>query len=153
MDMTISIREDLIITSLYEKAMNIYLYIPPHSTHPPGVLTGILSGNIFWIHLLYSKQDDINLRMKEFYARLLVHGYQRDLLIPAFTKGITGARAFFKCGSVQRCVSEQDKDTQGRVFFHRTYHLKDPTSKSIQRQWGQHILHPPWEPPIWRLKY
>ena len=121
MDMTISIREDLIITSLYEKAMKIYLYIPPHSNHPPGVLTGILSGNIFWIHLLYSRQDDINLRMKEFYARLLVHGYQHDLLIPAFTKGITGARAFFKRGSVQRCVSEQDKDTQGRVSS--TYHI------------------------------
>ena len=38
MDMTISIREDWIVTSLYEKPMNLYLYIPPHSAHLLGVL-------------------------------------------------------------------------------------------------------------------
>ena len=42
MYMTISIREDRIVTSLYEKSMNLYLYIPPHSAHPPGVLTGLV---------------------------------------------------------------------------------------------------------------
>ena len=45
----IAIREDRIVTSLYEKAMNLYLYIPTHSAHPPGVLTGLVSGNILRI--------------------------------------------------------------------------------------------------------
>ena len=66
MDMTIAIREDWIITSLYEKAMNLYLYIPPKSAHPSGVLTVLVSGNILQIHSLCSKQEDINRRMKEF---------------------------------------------------------------------------------------
>ena len=86
--MTISIRKDPIITSPYEKTMNIYLYIPPHSAHPPGVLTGLVSSNILRIHLICSEQDNINLRMEQFYARLLVCGYQCNLLIPAFTKGM-----------------------------------------------------------------
>ena len=152
MYMTISIREDRIVTSLYEKSMNLYLYIPPHSAHPPGVLTGLVSGNILRIQSLCSKQDDIYLRMKEFYARLLVCGYQRDLMISAFTKGITGAYTFIKHGSVRRCVPDKDKDTTGQVFFHLTYHPRDPTSKSLQRQWRQHLLHPQLEPPLWRLK-
>ena len=75
--MTISIREGRIVTSLYKKSMNLYLYIPPHSAHPTGVLTGLVSGNILRIHSLCSEQDDINLRMKQFYARLLVRGYQQ----------------------------------------------------------------------------
>ena len=100
MDMTISIREDQIVTSLYEKSMNLYLYTPPHSAHPPGVLTGLVSGNILWIHSLCSEQDNIDLRMKEFYVRLLIRGYQRDLLIPTFSKGITGAHLFIKRESV-----------------------------------------------------
>ena len=82
--MMISIREDWIITSLYEKTIKLYLYIPPHSTHLPVVLTELVSGNILRIQLLCSKKDDIYRRMKEFYARLFVHGYQHDLLIPAF---------------------------------------------------------------------
>ena len=55
MDMIISIRKDRIVTSLYEKSMNLYLYIPPHSSHPPGVLPGLVSGNILWIHPLCSE--------------------------------------------------------------------------------------------------
>ena len=100
MDMTISIREDQVVTSLHEKLMNLYLYIPPHSAHPPGVLTGLISGDILCVNFLSINEDDINCRMKEFYARLIVRSYQRDLLIPAFTKGITGVRAFIKRGSL-----------------------------------------------------
>ena len=107
--MTISIREDWIVTSLYEKSMKLYLYITPHSAHPPGVLTGLVSGNILRIHSLCREQDDINLRMKQFYARLLVRRYQRNLLIPTFTKGITGASAFIKRGSVIKCKPDEGK--------------------------------------------
>ena len=112
MDMTISIREDRIIKSLYEKSMNIYLYIPPHSAHPPGVLTVLVSGNILWIHSLCSEKDYINLSMKQFYARLLFHGYQQNLLIPAFTKGIIRARTFIKRGSVRRCKTGEEEDNK-----------------------------------------
>ena len=100
--MTILIHEDRIITSLYEKSMNLYLYIPPHSAHPPGVLSRLVSGNILWIHSLCREQDDINLSMKQLSARLPVRGYQQNLLIPTFTKGITGARALLKRGSLRR---------------------------------------------------
>ena len=98
--MTITIRGDRIVTSIYEKVMNLYLYILPHSAHPPGVLTGLVSGDILQIHSLCSKKEDINLSMKEFYARMVVRGYQRDFLIPAFTKKFTEARVFIKRGSV-----------------------------------------------------
>ena len=73
--MMISIREDQIITSLYEKSMNLYLYIPSHSSHPPGVLTILVSGNILRIHSLCSEKDNLDLRMKKFYARQLVREY------------------------------------------------------------------------------
>ena len=134
MDMAISIRKDWIITSLYEKYMNLHLYIPPHSAHPPGVLTVLVSGNILQIHSICSNQDGIDLHMKQFYVRLLVRGYQRDLLIPAFTKGIIGAHTFIKRGSLRRCVPDKEKDTTGRFFFHLTYQPREPTSKSLQRQ-------------------
>ena len=60
MDMTILIREDQIFILLYEKLMNLYLYIPPHSAHFLGVLTGLVSSNIFCIHSLCSDDDDVN---------------------------------------------------------------------------------------------
>ena len=131
MDMRISICKDRIVTSLYEKPMRLYLDILPHSAHLPGVLTGIVSGNIIRIHSIFSNEDEINYLIKEFYARLLIHGYQRDFFIPVFTKGNTGARAFTKRGSVRQYVSDQEKHTNGRVFFHLTYHSRDKTSKYL----------------------
>ena len=105
MDMKITILRDRIVTSLYEKEMNLYLYTLPHSSHPLGVLTGLVYGNILRMHLLCSEQDDINLHMKEFYTKLIVRGYQRDFLIPAFTKGITGSHTFIKRDYVRLCAS------------------------------------------------
>ena len=90
--------------------------------------------------------------MKHFYGRLLVRRYQREFLIPAFTKDITRACTFIKCVSVRRCAPDKYKYSTGRVFFHQKYHPKNPTSKSLHRLWRQHLLHPPWEPPLWRLK-
>ena len=90
--------------------------------------------------------------MKDFYARLLVRSYQCDFLIHAFTEGTTGARACIKRVYVRRCVSDQEKGTKGLVFLHLTYHLIEPTSKVLQRQWIQHLLHPPWERPLWTQK-
>ena len=79
MDMKITIRRDRIVTSLYEKEMKLYLYTLPHYSHPLGVLTGLVYGNILHIHsLCISNREEINRRMKEFYARLLICGYQCD---------------------------------------------------------------------------
>ena len=72
MDMKISICKDRIVTSFYEKVMNPYLYIPPHSSHPSGVLTGLVFINILFVHSLYSDKEKINRLMKEFYARFLI---------------------------------------------------------------------------------
>ena len=38
MDLTISITNGQISMSVFEKPLNLHLYIPPHSAHPPGLI-------------------------------------------------------------------------------------------------------------------
>ena len=45
LDITITIKDGTIATTLFEKALNLYLYISLQSCHPPGVLTGLVLGN------------------------------------------------------------------------------------------------------------
>ena len=56
LDLTISINQHTrsIDTTLFEKSMSPYLYIPPHSAHPPCVLRGIIIGMIQQIYHITS---------------------------------------------------------------------------------------------------
>ena len=54
------------------KSLNLYLYIPPHSAHPPGVLTGLVLGNAHRIYTLCSDPNEVRRHLHNLYHRLLV---------------------------------------------------------------------------------
>ena len=66
MDFTISITNGRISTSLFEKPLNLHLYIPPHSAHPPGDLPGIIHSTLFRIFTLCLDHNDRILCTKVF---------------------------------------------------------------------------------------
>ena len=49
MYLTIPIKNSQISTSLFEKPLNLHVYIPPNSAHPPGLLPGIVHSTLFRI--------------------------------------------------------------------------------------------------------
>ena len=47
LDLTIAIDKNRhVYTKTYEKPMNLYLYIPPASAHPPGIFRSVVFGNL-----------------------------------------------------------------------------------------------------------
>eukprot|EP00804_Cyclotella_cryptica_P028928 CCRYP_008476-RA/>CCRYP_008476-RA protein AED:0.38 eAED:0.38 QI:0/0/0/1/0/0/2/0/213 len=70
MDLTISIAGTCLSTTLYEKPQNLYLYLPPHSSHPRGIETGLIFGQVLRIRRLCSKQEDANAHIKQLFQRL-----------------------------------------------------------------------------------
>ena len=74
MDLTISIKNGQISTSLFEKPLNLHLYIPPHSDHPPGLLPGIVHSTLFQLFTVGSDPNDQILRMKVF-----LNGYRHEV--------------------------------------------------------------------------
>jgi hypothetical protein len=47
LDVTFSLRDGEMNYSLFCKELNLYLYLPPHLAHPPGVLKGMIYGMFF----------------------------------------------------------------------------------------------------------
>jgi hypothetical protein len=46
MDLTITLQHGRFSTSIYAKPLSLHLYIPPSSSHAPGIATGLIFGHI-----------------------------------------------------------------------------------------------------------
>ena len=86
MDLTISITNGQISTSLFEKELNLHLYIPPHSAHPPGLLPGIVHSTLFRIFALCSDHNNRILSTKVFATDYKHEATGATILNPYFSK-------------------------------------------------------------------
>lgn len=147
MDLTISLTaENRITTTLFEKASNLHLYIPSHSAHPPGLISGIVYGSLFRIHTLCSDEEDKRAKTRLFFHRLLARGYQADAIRPLFQSAIQRARSY------TGPQPKQNKDAMGFMLLHLQYHPKDPPSRELQQAWKDCIANPPYSQPLSAVK-
>lgn len=154
MDMTISISNGGIETTLFEKKQNLYLYIPPSSAHPPGMISGLIFGGVLRIERLCSKKEDVENKLVQLYRRLLRRGYTPSKLIPLFVKARANAKAYLARSERGHALVREERKhaAKRRVFFHVKYHPQDPTSQEIQRLWQQHVANPPGKLPLATLE-
>jgi hypothetical protein len=110
MDLTISIDAGKCSFTVFEKKLNLYLYIPPNSAHPPGVITGLIFGNILRIYQLCSDKQDISKRLVVFFRRLRACNYSPESLLPLFNKAIENAKAYLSCSDADHPARKEAKE-------------------------------------------
>ena len=68
MDVTISLVDNKVEFVLYEKKLALHLYLPPHSSHPPGVVKvkGLVMGEVLRIFQLCTHDKDIDDNLSKF---------------------------------------------------------------------------------------
>jgi hypothetical protein len=135
LDLNLLIDDRKIVSSLYEKALNLYLYLPPHSAHAPGMIRGLISGMIYRIRALTSDSSAIIPAIKAFYQRLLARGYSIHVLTPLFTAAL-------------KPVLRATTKSRSPLFIHLPYHPRDPNSTVIQEVFRQTLLRPPEKIPL-----
>jgi len=81
LDLKISIQNQKIITSTYQKEMNLYLYIPPLSAHPNSCFKGLIHGELkrYW---LQNSPSEFTKLVAKFIERLLLRGHTIKNLMP-----------------------------------------------------------------------
>ena len=146
MDMTITINNsNNIEMTLFEKRLNLHLYIPPHSAHPPGLLPGIVYSTLFRIFTLCSFETDKLQRTKVFFKRLIACGYKGNEIRGLFHKAITRAKSY------DGPITDDDAD-HNRIILHLLFHPNDPASFRIQAAWQTHLAKPQWKMPLEHMK-
>ena len=147
-------RDGYIGTTLYEKVLNSYLYLPPHSAHAPGVLTGLINGMITRIARLITYRPDINQHIQNFYQRLIHRGYKQRFLMQLFNNTIERLNQTLEAiphrsnymSSLRLSNYRTDNslsDNGCTLILHLQYCPNDPLSSSIQQIFRNTILNPP----------
>ena len=145
MDMSLSIERGKVISTIYEKKLALYLYIPPHSAHPPGVLTELIMGNnTLRIHQLCTNKDDIATKLEVFFNRLLDRDHQHKTLLPIFLKATENANTCsLRSEEDTVTIKEAKKEAAERsVYLHVPFHPNNPSSSTIQNLWRTHVAAP-----------
>ncbi len=141
LDLTITICDNKLSTRLYEKALNLYLYLPPHSCHSPNMTRGIIQGMILRIFRLTSDNTYIQQCIQQFYDRLAARGFSRHFLLPIFQKTILDTTI-----DAPRIQNGSLIDTLWETFYlHIKYHPQLLPAHLIQRQFHRTIVSPDQE--------
>ncbi len=123
MDLNIELRDTKIHSSTFQKALNLYLYIPPTSAHPPSCLKGLISGEMrrYWLQNDPSSFETI---LKKFIIRLTERGHQLQYLLPLLQQAA-------KLINNQR-IHKENKDNRNTLFIHHRYHPRGLQRKDIR---------------------
>jgi len=133
LDLNIKLHNNKITTSTFQKQMNLYLYIPPLSAHPPSCLKGLIAGEMrrYWLQNSPKGYESILL---EFIKRLLNRGHTLASLTPILTQA---AQILDKNHNQISKYKDVDSST---LYIHRTYHPYGLKRHDI-RQIYDKILH------------
>ena len=106
----------------YQKELNLYLYIPPNSAHPPGQLRSLVFGRLQTYWYQNTDREDFITIAALFGEPLLNRGYTCQDITPLFEEVITK----LENRDEQQVVVQPDTPPEKRpIFFHLPFHPRD----------------------------
>ncbi|KAL7478373.1 hypothetical protein ACHAW6_004142 [Cyclotella cf. meneghiniana] len=145
-DLTLSIVNNRVTTTIYEKKHNLYLYIPPQSAHPSGITKSLVFGYILCLHCLCTNRRDIQHKSQEFFQCLTKCGHTPKVLTPLFQKAHNKAVDYLTRQHQARYT--QPHPPLPKTFLHLPYHPQDPSHHTIQHLWYSIIARPHNQTPL-----
>jgi len=123
LDLHFELKGSIIHTSTFQKELNLYLYIPPRSAHPPSCLKGLISGEMrrYW---LQNNTKNFESMLEKFIIRLTNRGHLLQNLLPIFQ------HAARHLGNVT--LQKQQQKISDTLFIHQRYHPKGLKRKDIR---------------------
>lgn len=144
LDLNIRLSHDdgTITTSLYEKPMNLHLYLPPHSCHSQGILKGLIHGEVYRAYLLCTNIEDCYRHINNTYHRLIQRGHNSILLRNLFYEAIVD-----KCDPARHTLQHQSLKEEGlTINLLVRYNPADPPLSKLHRNFEENFRDLPTIP-------
>jgi len=128
LDLSIALTRSTIKTRTHQKNLNLHLYIPPSSAHPPSCLKGLISGEMrrYW---LQNNPQDFEKMMTKFIENLIARGHSLNILKPI----LLNAAATLD----NTCQRETHNHNQNTLYIHWEYHPLGIQRKDIREIYGK----------------
>jgi len=129
LDLNIQLKRSSILTSTYQKTMNLYLYIPPLSAHPPSCFKGLIAGELqrYWVQ---NNPHDFKRILVKFITRLTERGHSLQSLIPVIKNAAI---------SLQKNKQRPNtviRDTDKTLYIHWKYHPSGLQNTDIRQAYN-----------------
>ena len=137
LDLNIAIQPNgSVKTKTYVKPMNLHLYIPAHSAHPPGLLKSLVHGQLqrFWTQC--TNVTDFTDITNDFYGHLLKRGYGQEMLNQHFQDVASKLdRQGIRTPSADINSKRNEEED---IRFHLQYHPYQISRRSIRVCFDKH---------------
>ena len=130
LDLTITWKKNKFITRTYQKAMNLFLYIPEHSAHPPGLTKSLITGLLETYYRQNSQKEDFIYTSNLLYKRLLARGHKAKNIKLIFDSAASNIHN--KLHGIEKHTIKTSTKFNERLFFHIPFHPKDVSRQQIR---------------------
>jgi hypothetical protein len=124
LDLEISISKFKIITSTYQKPINLYLYIPALSAHPPSCCKALINGECKR-HWTQNTPEDYQQLLQKFIKRLVHRGHSIANISPLLIQVAATLDANLS-------TTSNKKENVEALYIHWSYHPKDLQRRDIR---------------------
>ena len=133
LDITISLNPDgEISTRTYQKPENLFLYIPPHSSHPPGLMKSLVFGLLLTYYLQNTLVSDFYKMTQLLFTRLIARGHQSTDLKQLFLDATAWLEERYNPMVDKKDTTNLDKTSENVIFFHIPFHSRDISRQKIR---------------------
>lgn len=143
LDLDITLQGNLFYIKIYEKELDLHLYIPPHSCHSPGVLKGFIFGSIHRAKNLFTNPQDMYPFLKDTFYRLRHRGHSSSSLLPLFSEGMS---SILDSPNVPGSLCNAQPPDKKPLYLQLPYNPADPSRKAFHKAFHNNILQPSNEP-------
>jgi len=130
------------IYKTYQKPMNLHLYIPPASAHPPGVIKSLIYGLLRQYHRQNSNITTFQTIVRKLFTRLIARGHRRPDLLPIFEDAIFKINRSILDTEPTTTSTTNDDDNGNRIFFKLKFHPRAISRQAIRDAFDKHCVLP-----------
>jgi hypothetical protein len=113
LDLSLHLNGSTITTSTYQKNMNLYLYIPPSSSHPPSCLKGLITGKVRR-YFLQNNSEGFEKILIKFIGRLTDRGHKLQDITPLLLQA---------AATIDReTIPKNTQEDSSTLYVNWTYH-------------------------------